>query len=70
MNSDLLKNKLREVGISEEDMAKAMGISKDALENRLNGKTEFTLKDIIAVVQILGLDRRETGQIFFGTEVS
>lgn len=70
MNSDLLKNKLREVGISEEDMAKAMGISKEALENRLNGKTEFTLKDIIAVVQILGLDRRETGQIFFGTEVS
>jgi len=59
---------MKKNGISVEDMAKKMGISKSTLYSKMNGRSQFTLAEIQMIIKILDLD--SPVDIFFAKEVS
>ena len=48
--------------------AKALGMTKAQLSNRLTGKTDFTLSDILKSMQLLNLSNSEVIECFFTPE--
>ncbi len=56
MNTQKLKGRIVEKGLTQGDVANRLGISKTALNNKINGKTEFTAREIKALVIILGIN--------------
>ena len=54
--------------ISRNDLASKMSISYNSLTKKLNGKIDFTLKDMHKIKNILNLDVQDCGNIFFNNE--
>lgn len=46
-------------GISQEEMAKKMGISLSSLSNKENGRTEFTKREAEHYAAIVGLPEKD-----------
>ena len=68
MNKELLLYEIRKHGLTAEKVSQAIGISKSAFSKKINGKSEFTLSEIQAIVKILGLD--SPMDVFFAPQVS
>lgn len=68
MNKQLLIYEIRKRGLTAEKVSQQIGISKSAFSKKINGKSEFTLSEIQAIVRILGL--ASPMEIFFAAEVS
>ena len=64
-----LRGKIRECFITEEEFAKALGISRTSLSQRLNGKLEFTQKEINRSIKMLGLNDNDIPSYFFTPKV-
>lgn len=43
-------------GITLGDLAERVGLTPAAMSRRLNGHTEFTIREVIAVSAVLGID--------------
>lgn len=56
MNKNLLEYEMKERGVSITEMCKRLGISQTTFYRKCNGKTEFTLGEIQAIVNILKLE--------------
>ena len=65
-NKNKLRGKLAELGISQEALAKAIGISYVSMSNKINGNKEFTLKEVYAIAETLKLTDEEIIRIFIG----
>lgn len=67
MNTNLLKGKMRENALTQEDMAVKMGISLSRFNAKLNerGGAEFSLGELQALKSILKLNSKQVDQIFF-----
>lgn len=68
MNKHLLQYELKVRNLRADDLCTALGISRCALSRKCNGKSEFTLSEIKATVDFLGLE--SPAPIFFDKEVS
>lgn len=68
MNSERLQQKMQEKNISEKDMYEALGISRSAFYRKKNGISEFKLKEIQKICQLLEVDSAD--DIFFNSKVS
>ena len=47
---------MREKKISQETLAKGMGISITTLSKKLHGKVDFTTKEVFLAMKVLGID--------------
>lgn len=65
MNGKLLKGTLISKGWTIKDFAKAIGVSQTAFFRKSVGETEFTCKEIKAIMKCLNLTPDDTMQIFF-----
>jgi antitoxin component HigA of HigAB toxin-antitoxin module len=65
----MIKNELRSImikhGDSNQDLAAAIGISPQAVSSKLNGKRNFTLKDIKGIISRYALNPEDVQRIFF-----
>jgi len=68
MDKELLLYEIRKNGMTAEKVSQAIGISKSAFSKKINGKSEFTLSEIQAIVNVLGLESPMA--IFFAAKVS
>jgi len=68
MDKYLLAYEIKKNGYTMEEFAKAIGISKAALSKKMNGKSEFVLKEIQKIMDVLNLD--SPIPIFFAKKVS
>ena len=59
-----LRGKLAEAGMSQEDLAKAIGISCVSMSNKMNGNVDFTLKEVTAIAKALRLTDADIIAIF------
>ena len=66
MNLDKLKGKMRENNLSQEEVAKKIGLSLSAFNNKINGKVNFDIKEAEAIGTILNLTDDEKINIFLG----
>lgn len=61
----LLKERLKQEKISYIIASKASGISLSAFTKKMNGISEFTLTEIIGIINLLHLTTEEVATIFF-----
>lgn len=70
MDTNMLKSVLVKNGDNVAALADKMGLSTAGLYRRIDGKTQFTYKEIRAIKEIYGLSPEEIDAIFFTGEVS
>ena len=63
-----LLGKLREKHLTQEQLAKAIGMNKSTLNLKLNGRYPFTTKEIDGICKVLDIPNQEIGEYFFCTE--
>ena len=63
MSFDKLKGKMAERHLSQAEVAKCLGITVQALNAKLNGRSPFILEEVVKITDILSLD--DPVDIFF-----
>lgn len=67
MLTSKLKGKIAEAGYSQRSLATELGISKNTLNSKVNGKTPFNTVEIERICEKLNIhDATEKALIFFG----
>lgn len=67
MSSNKLKGKIVEAGYSQRSLAKELGMSKNTLNSKVNGKIPFNTVEIQQICDKLGIrDGSEKASIFLG----
>lgn len=64
-NYSKLLGKIKERGLTHEQLAKAIGKNKSTLSTKLNGQFAFTTKEIDDICKILDISNNEIGEYFF-----
>lgn len=64
-NVNVLRGLIRERVGSESKLASLLGMNKSTLSSKLNGRSQFTYKDIRLMIKYLTLNVHETMTIFF-----
>lgn len=65
MNTNKLKGKIAESGYSQRSLATELGMSKNTLNSKVNGKIPFNTKEVEKICDKLGiLDGAEKAAIF------
>ncbi|MBR3960845.1 MAG: helix-turn-helix transcriptional regulator [Clostridia bacterium] len=59
MNSNKLLGAMAEKGITQKELAKKLGISKNTVNSKINGKGHFDTEQAIKICEILGVDEPE-----------
>lgn len=67
MSFDKLKGKMTESRISQEKLAQHLGITVQSLNAKLNGRSQFTLEEVIKITETLALE--DPVDIFFNPSV-
>ncbi len=60
-----LRGRIIELFGTQEEFARNLGISKNSLSLKMNGKTSFSQADVIKWSELLKIDTSEIGQYFF-----
>jgi transcriptional regulator with XRE-family HTH domain len=60
-----LKGKIIEKFGSQDAFAKALGVSKQSVSKKMNGRTYFNQEDIITWSDLLGIELNEAGAYYF-----
>lgn len=67
MSFDKLKGKMAEVRMSQEKLSKCLGITVQTLNAKLNGRSQFTLEEVIKITKELNI--KDPVDIFFEPSV-
>ena len=68
MNKQALFDRMKQRGYSVTDMYSALNISRSAFYRKCNGLSEFTLKEVTRIMELLGVE--DPNEIFFAKKVS
>lgn len=66
---EMLKEKIRDSGMTMVAISKKSGILRETLYNRLNGVGDFTASEMMAISKTLNLSNDERDAIFFAEKV-
>lgn len=69
MDYNKLRGKIVEVFRTQESFAKALGMSRVALNNKLNGRTDWTSEEIYRACNLLGIHLADNAEYFFTLKV-
>jgi predicted transcriptional regulator len=65
VNCEELKKRIDERGLKIRYIAEKLGISHEAMYNKVKGKTEFKVSEVAALAKVLNLSDKEIRSIFF-----
>lgn len=65
---DKLKGKMTEKHISQKKLSKVLGITVQSLNAKLNGRTQFTLEEVVRITEYLKI--KDPVDIFFEQNIS
>jgi len=68
-DTDMLNEKISESGYKKRFIAENIGISYQALLNKVNNVTEFTVSEMTALCALLNIQPDERERIFFNLKV-
>lgn len=66
----LLKEKIKESGMTVKAIAEKSGILRETFYNRLKGNSEFTASEIVSLTKILNLSMSERDKIFLNEKLN
>ena len=69
-NANVLVNRMHELGLSKEQVSGYVGISLGSLNNKLAGRTRFTVPEAKAIQTLLKFTDEEIISIFFKNPVT
>lgn len=64
-NYSKLLGRIRECGLTQEELAKTIGISKTTLSAKLNNQFYFNAKEMYSICGVLCFPVNEIGEYFF-----
>ena len=64
-NHSKLLGRLKEYGITQEQLAKEIGKNKGTISAKLNGQFSFTTEEIDDICNVLNIANEEIGAYFF-----
>lgn len=64
-NYSKLLGRIKECGLTQEQLAKSIGKNKSTLSAKLNGQFSFTAKEIDDICKVLNISNDEIGDYFF-----
>ena len=64
---DRLRAKIDDAGIKKQKIAEMLGITRQALSNKLSGRSDFRLRELDPLCNVLQLTAAERTEIFFWT---
>ena len=67
MSFDKLKGKKKEKHLSQRSMADLLGITVQCLNAKINGRSQFTLEEVIKITEVLSLE--DPVDIFFNQNI-
>lgn len=67
MSFDKLKGKMAEKRISQDKMAQYIGITVQAFNAKINGRSQFTLEEVVKMTEFLGITNPK--EIFFESNI-
>jgi len=70
LNAPELKSLIARTGVTNRFIAKQLGISEQALNNKVKGASEFKSSEIKILAGILGLSMSDVNYIFFDSIVN
>ena len=70
MGSRILKSKRILFNLTQEEIAKELGITVKSYNLKGNGKREFTLYEAKNIINLLKLNLKEVNDIFFNSSIS
>lgn len=59
-----LRGRIVEMGLTNKSLAEKIGLTEVGMSKRLNGKIQFTLKEICAIVDVLDIPKYEVADYF------
>lgn len=65
----LLNEKIADSGMPMTTISSRSGIRRETLYNRFKGIGEFTASEIVALADVLGINKTEREKIFFAKKV-
>ena len=68
MSFDKLKGKMTEAHVSQDKLSKYLGITVQSLNAKINGRSPFTLEEVVKITEYLELENPV--DIFFSPSVS
>ena len=70
LNCPELRASIARAGVTNRSLAAQLGLSEQALYNKIQGETEFKGSEIKNIARILGLSMGDVNLIFFDREVN
>ena len=64
-NTELLKNAIKQAGVTMTFIADTIGISRHSLYSKIENDTEFKASEIVKIAEVLHLSDAERDSIFF-----
>ena len=64
-NYSKLLGRIRECGITQEQLAKAIGKNKSTISSKLNNQFSFTQEEMDDICRVLDIPNSEIGEYFF-----
>lgn len=64
-NYSKLRGRIRECGLTQEQLAEAIGVHKGTLSAKLNGRFAFTTSEMLSLGAALNIPKNELGYYFF-----
>lgn len=65
VNANLLRGRIVSAGYTQKQVASMLGISENTLSAKINGSSQFTLKEVYALIGYLRIrDNKEICEIF------
>lgn len=64
-NYSKLLGRIKECGLTQEQLAKAIGKNKSTISAKINGQFSFTTKEIDDICRVLNISNDEIGDYFF-----
>lgn len=64
-----LIGRIAELGLSKEEFAIKIGISRTALYHKLQSNSEFTQDEILRIIDVLSIPKEEVPDYFFTLKV-
>ena len=62
---DLLKGALATKGVKQTDLSERLGMSRQAINNKLTGKSPLTVRDVTVICEMIDATPETRDSIFF-----
>lgn len=70
VNSEKLKEKIDETGVSISHLARKSGMTRESFYNKMNNETEFKVSEMLKISKALNISFEEREEIFFADDVN